>query len=97
MKRIHKSTFKAVLGITSRMPRSPEGVLKVAFALDGRTWRDRGGAQGHGGNGIEGVTEEGSWRKRNGKGGRQGKWRQHTSIETLLCTFTRLWPVKCLK
>lgn len=30
-----------------------------------------------------------------GRGGRKGWW-QHTSTETPLCTFTRLWQIKCL-
>lgn len=74
MKHIYKSSFKAVQGITSRMLRSMEGVLKLASAWGARTGRDGGGAQGHRGNGVERVREEGSWRKRNGKGGRQGRW-----------------------
>lgn len=92
-----RAASRLVQGITSRMLRSMEGVLRLASAWGARTGRDRGGAQGHLGNGVERVREEGSWKKMNRKGGRQGKWWQHTSAETLLCTFTRLWPIKWLK
>lgn len=51
MKHSHKSSFKAVQGITSRMLRSMEGVLKLASAWGARAGRDGGGAQGHRGNG----------------------------------------------